>query len=283
MSLKNFLSDKEVRKEFKGVFNKPRIQYNKNILAESQTTNYSLIGVAFDYLVRFHLEYINREISHSRTWVAESSLEYSLLRDFNRELAEEIINDARELHSSYIENGNISEELLEAILKLAQLDYVMRVGVIDDNLGNVDGKDIQDLRNLYDLLIDHNWKATKICLLNPIFNEASLLVRGADADFIIDDMLVDVKTTKVAGLSREGFNQLVGYYALSTLGGVDGYPEECKINKVACYSSRYGDLLVYNIEDIVKEEELTEFKKWFVSKASQKFGKHEDILEKLKY
>lgn len=46
--------------------------------------------------------------------------------------------------------------------------------------------------------------------LNPTFGEASALVGGADADFVIDHTLVDIKTTKYPELKREIPHQLVG-------------------------------------------------------------------------
>lgn len=59
MSLTTVLDNKEIRTKFKQKFKKPRLEYSKNILIESKTKNYGLIGIAFDYLARFYIEKIN--------------------------------------------------------------------------------------------------------------------------------------------------------------------------------------------------------------------------------
>lgn len=117
------------------------------------------------------------------------------------------------------------------------------------------------------------------CFLNPKFGEGSLLVGGADADLIIDDMLIDFKMIKKAGVDRNHFNQLMGYYLLNEIGGIcdkidetGNKKEKHEINKIGIYSSRYGDLLVYNIDDIFDKSKLDEEKNWFIKYNSNHKG-----------
>ena len=53
---------------------------------------------------------------------------------------------------------------------------------------------------------DYTFKSEK-CYLNPTFGDASNLVGGADADIILDDMLIDIKTTKAISFTQEHYNQ----------------------------------------------------------------------------
>ena len=57
MSLTSFLKIKEVKAKFRETFKKPSIKLEGEILAPPQTKNYGLVGTAFDYLMRFVLEY----------------------------------------------------------------------------------------------------------------------------------------------------------------------------------------------------------------------------------
>lgn len=57
MSLTSFLDDSgELRILLDETFENPGIEQDVERIAEPQTADYSLIGTAFDYLVRFRLE-----------------------------------------------------------------------------------------------------------------------------------------------------------------------------------------------------------------------------------
>ena len=89
------------------------------------------------------------------------------------------------------------------------------------------------------LVPEELFRAKRRCVLNPTFGRGSSLVGGADGDLIIDYTLIDIKTTKHLTFEREFFNQLIGYYVLSCIGGID----DCgrgKIKHVAIYYARYG-------------------------------------------
>ena len=48
-------NDKELRDKINSAFLRPKLE-NKPLLAEPLTKNYSLVGIAFDYIFRFFLE-----------------------------------------------------------------------------------------------------------------------------------------------------------------------------------------------------------------------------------
>ncbi len=58
-------------------------------------------------------------------------------------------------------------------------------------------------------------------MLNPTFSAASELVSGA-GDVVLDGTMIDIKVNKNLEMGRDIFNQLVGYYYLSCIGGIDG-------------------------------------------------------------
>jgi len=102
---------------------------------------------------------------------------------------------------------------------------------------------------------------------------------GADADLVIDDKLIDIKTTKKLQMNRNYFNQLIGYYTLYRIGGIAGMPPQNEIKKLVIYFSRYGYLHLYKVEDIINENRFTKFLEWFKERARQElciFCKHFD-------
>ncbi len=191
----------------------------------------------------------------------------------NYHIIDSVISDAKENYSMFLLSGKITDKLLESTLLLAQVDNIYRARRISDNLVIFDQMDVKDLRNLISLANQKELKPNNVCILNPNFGQASLMVGGADADLIIDDMLIDIKTTKNLKMNREYYDQLIGYYTLYRIGGVNNTTMNVDIKKLGVCFSRYGYLHLYNIEDIIDETEFSKFIEWFKEKAIQKYGK----------
>jgi len=283
MSLTSFISIPEVRQRFAATFTKPPFKTDAKIVAEPLTNHYSLVGTAFDYLTRFYLRYLNPESIES-PWVAELGRErlrrFPELfvtkgfkpREIKRALgkADDIISRAKKLCLTYERTGKITDDLIASAVCLSQLDLLFRPSIIDSNMGQVDKKDVEDLRNLISAIDVNLFKAEKLCVLNPTFGKGSELVGGADCDLLIDNILIDIKTTKTLKFQRDHFNQLVGYYILFTIGGVDGAPS-ANIKHVGIYYSRYSLLHTIPITTLTENTHFTEFKKWFEDKAQETF------------
>jgi len=297
MSLTSFLNNKNVKEKFKQELPKPGFSVKRELLAPPLTNHYTLMGTAFDYLMRFYLKYLNPR-AITRKWVAEESLE-SFLRlrgvpcfnvdseklDLEESLSslskndkalfkriQKITQQAKVKYAEFLNSGKITNELMKSALLLAQLDPIVRAGVVDVNIGIIDDKNIKDLKNLIFFVNPKTFKANKICLLNPTFGKASKLVRGADVDLVIDDMMIDIKTTKKFELQRTYFNQLIGYYMLSKIGGLDGMPPRQGIKRLGLYFSRYAYLYVINVRDIINENTFSNFVEWFRKRANKEYG-----------
>ena len=301
MSLTSFLKNKDVKDAFKREFKKPRLKLQGELLAPPLTNHYGLVGTAFDYLLRFYIKRINPNAIEQH-WVSEASLhllEMAHLHDLleipevspviqklkekiteNPTLSDpivykkvkEIIQYSKKVRDEFIKTGKMSSDLYKAVLLLAQVDVIYRAGVVDENLGNVDEKDIEDLKNLISVAKPEYFKAKKICILNPTFGIASQLVGGADCDLVIDDAIIDIKTTKKLDLTRNYFDQLIGYYILYKIGGIDGMPSNCEIKKLGIYFSRYAYLLFIDVRDIIREDTFPNFVEWFKKRASEEYG-----------
>jgi len=157
------------------------------------------------------------------------------------------------------------------------LDLIFRPGYIDPNIGVVDKEDLRDLRKLISAVDAKMFKAKHICVLNPTFGEGSHLVGGADADLLIDDTLIDIKTTAALKLERYHFNQLIGYYLLYIIGGIDSSPSEVDVSNVGIYFSRYSVLHTIPVTSFTRNPNFPDFRNWFKNKAKEVFQK--DTIE----
>lgn len=215
MSLTSFLSsNSDVKKRFRQEFPKPKLtamERQTKMLAPPISNRYALIGTAFDYLLRFYLQRTNPTAKQD-SWVADLAVKILWKQAAIGRISESvyrkgksIVTEAKERLSRYLITGQLNEELLESALLLAQLDSIFRQGTGHEQIGIVHDEDLQDLNNLISIAPSNLFKSQQRCLLNPTFGVASEMVGGADADFIIDDLLVDLTSSlplKVAGIPK---------------------------------------------------------------------------------
>lgn len=283
MSLTSFIKIHEVKAMFRNEFPLSKTVLQGEMKAAPVTKNYPLVGTSFDYLFRFYLEHENPNCV-TKHWVAEDSLTLldQIIKDQGRNASKEmtdasdkmtlLLHDAKETYEDYLNTGNISDELIKSSVTLAQMDAFYRSGRIPPTLGQVESGDVQDLRNLISLVKPETFKAKKTCFLNPTFGYGSQLVGGADADLIVDDMLVDIKTTKFLSFTQEQYNQLIGYYILSKLGKINE-SEDIPISKIGIYFSRHGILHTISAEEIENHPNFPKFVRVFEKLATVIFSK----------
>lgn len=254
-------NDKELRDKIRSAFSRPKLEKNKPLLAEPLTKNYALVGTAFDYIFRFFLEKINNSSNPSQVWIAERGI--SLFGEEVFEIGSEIIKNVKELKEEFIQTGNLSEELIRQTLRMSYIDIVYRAPVGIEDIGKDVGKaDIEDIKNQFSLIDEKLFRSEEICLLNPEFGEATRLVRGADADFLIDKKLIDIKTTKNLQLQLKDFCQIIGYLMLHRISGIDER-KDVEIDQLGIYYSRYGYLFLFDIKDLIDDCSLQTFTEWF--------------------
>lgn len=269
MSLTSFLKIPNVRAKFAETFPFKAPKLSGDLLAPSQTKNYSLIGTAFDYLLRFQIERLNPN-TLKRSWVAESGVELARNQPKEYKKLNAILNAIKNgPYSDFIKTGNLSESLFASTIVLAKLDMIVRIGRVEPNLMNYQDKDILDLKNLLSIVDNSFFVSNFFCSINPIFNDASLLVGGADADMIIDDTLIDIKTVKDLKFQKDHYHQLIGYYILSKIGKVDGMKHDLK--NIGIYFSRYGILHTIPVSQFKENPNFDSFVKWFEKEAQSIF------------
>ena len=128
MSLTSLISNKDVKVRFAQEFLMPKFNKESKLLAPPQTNRYSLIGTAFDYLMRFYLKRLNPKAITTH-WVAEATPQ--LVGDDIRPLVNEILLEAQMTYDQYLKTGDMNNDVLRVCLLLGQLDPIFRALYID--------------------------------------------------------------------------------------------------------------------------------------------------------
>ena len=243
--------------------------------------DYSRIGTGFDYLFRFQLERINAKFLQApRKWIAEYGLEMVMkrARRVKPELAIQnqssvagllsVFEEAKRQHDTFISSGVLTTELIRSCLFLANLDVIYRTGRTEFAIRKQasDEEATAEVEHVKKLFYAVNWQpflARRQCVLNPTFGRAGDLVGGADADIIIDGVLIDLKVTATLSVQRSHLNQLIGYYLLSLI-----HTKKCKpiypIHTVAFYFPRADYLLQMPIANYFNKADFQQRKAEFI-------------------
>ena len=270
MSLTSYLTDpahQEIRTKFRKEFLRPAFNFENEIKAHPLTPNYGIIGTAFDYLLRFTIQHCNKEKEiHCSGWVADiayKQLEYSFAGE-EQSTFKKRYQRAKKNHDKFINTGKISNQLIADSLFLAKLDLYVRAGIIAADLFEENDLDIKDLKKLLAAINISDFLFRKKCFLNPTFGKGSAMVGGADADMILDDTLIEIKVTKHLKLEREHLNQLIGYYILALVGGINKVHQGSSIKRVGIYFARHGLLWTISLSEFGNSKKFEVFKTWFV-------------------
>jgi len=287
LSISSFTNIKEIKDKFNEWFVKPPFSGKLPIKHSPITEKPQLLGTAFDYLLRFKIQYLDSK-AIDKHWVAEKALLGLKVRLVTKnytpkankqsieswlEEGEPLIAFAEGNYSHFLKDGKITKDLLRSCFHLAKMDGFYRPGYITGRIDNVSPKDTQDLQSLIGNIKMEQFQAKELCLLNPTFSNATKITGiKADADLVLDDTLIDIKTVKNLKFERKMFNQVMGYYLLSKIGGIDGAPEDHEIHKIAIYFSRYEYLHVINIKDVFDQSKLRSILDWVIDKGKEISG-----------
>ncbi|KYP81757.1 hypothetical protein [Ferroacidibacillus organovorans] len=233
-----------------------------------QGANAGNVGMAYDYWLRAYLQRINQDYEEPVV-VADQAMRRLILgltqfgmEDSLPEITEKY-NISREIRRQYSRGDNVDERgLYEACVFLGYMEAYYRSGYVRQNGYDVDSREVHDLSQIADKTMDVEafFKKENRILYNPTFGDMSALVGGADADFVIDTMLVDIKTVRRLGYQAEHMRQLIGYYILSKFDR--DFPVE--IGKIGVFFSRFNRFVYLTIADIKTVFDLDEFAEKFI-------------------
>lgn len=301
MSVSDFIKQQNAKKLIEKHFIDDHKKRKLTILAQPHTNNYTWVGTAFDYLFRFFLEYHNKElIQYDKTvnWVSEQGYEHMVQNKDYFEIkdiktAKKYLIFAKKQHLIFLKNGKITDNIIESALKLAQLDVVVRRGELPENFGDINQHDVEDLQNLIEKIDIDKFKAKYRIKLNPNFSRSEL-IGGADADLIIDDCLIDIKTSKSSAFKKVYFEQLVTYAILHWLdiddkcrtmtskSQINEFQRSEGIYKIGIYFSRFAYIEMLGLKEITKEKKFNEngFDYFILKNFEREIQKYSNLLEK---
>jgi hypothetical protein len=284
MSLTTFVEQDEVAARLRAFVPDVPRTFSIPIKVQPRTTDYSRVGTAFDYFLRF--EILRRApYAQARPWVAEGALEYlkkarligisrseTMFVDHSMvEQVRKVVEAARSAVSDFVTKRKVSrkqrEEVASHALRLARLDLVVRRSILDPTFEEVNDDEVQELLALLGIVPFQALTNERVMLLNPTFGESSRLVGGADADLISGGTLIDIKTKKTAAWTLQDFNQLLGYLILGKRErrSKRAFPA---LVRVGIYFSRHGYLWVYDVASMVRSRAFREVERWFIRRAS---------------
>jgi hypothetical protein len=255
------------------------------IVVKSNGRANPIIGHAYDYWLRAYIQRLNvihieqeREDLIASWSVDHLSSEAKSLEDIYKEIIHR--------RNAYIA-GSCDEDvrLIVDCMVLGNLDAYYRSGYLNEQgVLYVSDKDIDDLLSLTKATNKYSsfFNVSKTLICNPTFGNITRLLGGADADLIIDDTLIDIKTESTFGYKAGHIRQLIGYYILACL--TPSFTPEIK--KLAIWNPRYCRYIYLTIEDICHSMDLLGFVDRFIVIISnpdfyRNKGFSEHILKKI--
>lgn len=266
MSFNESIESSDFKIAIKNRFTLPTLSIDKpSYYIEPLSKNYGKISSAYSYMLRFYLEHLNQNKTSSHKWKAEK---FALSLDSVDNLkmysgkALRVIDEAKQNLMIFIKSGIVTDHLVHSALKLGHLDMVMKNGLWPEFIGETPyAIEIKDLKQLIVATPEASFfKARRECFLNPMVS------KNSDADYIIDDMLVDIRTTKDFSMKPSYFYDLMGYLALCTINGVNYGQANTDIKKLGIYYPRQGHLEVINLNKLASSQVFEDFYEWFEEK-----------------
>lgn len=233
-----------------------------------KNSNPALIGMAVDFWCRSFIQRINKqeqelEIPRQVLGGVASAVELNYVKEEEVDILLQNIHQIWKMRSNYINHKKIDEDkYLKGCLILAYCENTLRNQIKPpEGYLTIQKDDFVDLKQITDSIqtAPRLLQTKKSFWLNPTFGDYSRKVGGADADYIIGNMLVDIKTTKSDILQPQHIHQLLGYYLLSQYDTT--FP--CEIKQIGIFFTRYNKLDYIEIEDLAKLIKLDTFSDFF--------------------
>ncbi len=300
MGVTEFIGQYDIKKRIKTDFPNPGSSVEANIRVPHKAYNHALLGQAFDYLIRIWLETKcetihdpHKTISNVSTdWlslVSYSGLSYDGTNDFDEnqfrksqqnQKYKKSYERARKKHQHFTKTGLNVNDAIDASLVYSGLDY--DVGFDNGPLhANSFEKDIvTELQDLFHVLREQKTLIGGSVIISPVFGRRSFILEG-HGDFIIDDMLVDVKVTENPTFKPRYWRQLLTYYILNhnhreiTHAGIDDYGSDVdhpELSKVGIYFARFGKLQIIDMNNYLQPLEKYNKLRAFINDRAMKIN-----------
>lgn len=225
--------------------------------------NPGLVGTAFDYALRFLVQGLNPHLMAVRSMVVARIAAFEM--DRKRVLSE--VNAAEKTLQEVADGLPFGERHARAAVVLASYEVVARTGRYQDLAGAAPPEAWQDVWAMIQAVPPATFQAESQLLLNPHF-AAARRFGGADADLLLDDLLVEVKATRHLTLEAAYVQQLTAYLVLDRLGGMSG--SDRPVRRLGVYYARHGVLHLMPVHEVFRAGLLPQLVTWFDDSLPQR-------------
>jgi hypothetical protein len=305
MALTKILDRSELKKELKLTFPRPKIQLSKTFICTeiSQKIDTRLIGIAYDYILRFQATTINSHlIAREKLFVATKGLS-NLIYEY-QDPKQRLIRLGHQKNIKFVEKEQVFAYLTagfpiacqeyfnvlssrtfnigtaNAAIFFAKLEVYYRTKKLGNNIFDNCNAEAEAILNLINSNKIKFLKAKSLCVLNPTFGIGSL---GADADIIIDGTLIEFKTTARRIIERKTLDQLISYYFLSIIKRSlsESSHDKLYITHLAVFLSRHNTYWKIPIYDLIPPDKIVSYGNWFVNYIGKYFTKFTSTMQSM--
>jgi hypothetical protein len=266
MSLTSILESDRARAVLKGLIRNPGSRPKPRVRVPRVAASPQRVGTAFDYALRFglaarypvHIDHLVAETALARLEGTPSLQEHVGLARRQRDEAAGILR-------ALPRQTALGAKAADACYRLASLDAVWRARNTEQLYQSVSSEEIKELQALYGIVPWDQFQPEQRLILNPTFLIGSRLVGGADADILLDNVVLDVKTIKDQALSVGLVRQLVGYALLANQYGITGLDDRPSFARLGVYFSRAGVLHRFDLAEAIAPSDHDEVLSFLIS------------------
>ena len=271
MSLVDLIKRPGVREAFERLATAERTPAHMGscpILVPDGRGPHGLTGTAFDFVARAQ---IIRDLKRPGTKFFEGTTTASRIEDhiemvpLHPEHEERIRDGIRSAKHEAVEYAAGSGGGIRRLVEQSQYYALAERAYRGNRIPDAEFRPIEAVSNELLRLLElfdpgSRYASCTLCILNPEF-VASRWVGGADADFVVDGTLVDLKTTANHAVTVDMLRQMAGYAALQTMGGIktDDGPHATPFERVELYFARYATTATWAIADLFPKDGFEQF------------------------
>lgn len=274
---KNF---KELRDKMLSVCPKPSLGIKADKFIPPCSKKYALMGYAFEIFLTLLVERLNKvRTDPSSPWhrydyldaIAtniilknESEIRIGSIHDpiivkktDVYERVSEMAQFIKKSYKTYKGDGMATVDLMKSCIFLAAF-RLAGVHIADKSIMEDCSAEANELMQMTKLVDKGNFTATKRAIISPVFP-----IIGGPGDLIIDDTIVEIKTTVDFGLKSDHFLQLIGYY-ITHIAKKENQKGGNVIRNIAIYFPRQGIWWKRSLESIASDKQFLELSDWFI-------------------
>ena len=263
-SLTGFLSENEALSMLNSNFTNPVKRTGAKLLVEpakGKGVDFGAVGTAYDYWLRCVLKKGDPDIYTAFLGYRECVTRYG----DSQKVAKLLKQHTKSLSAFSKGTKAPKDSLLEACLFIAKFETEYRSGYPVETF-DVKPQNIEEPGRIaeatkLDLFLN------KETLLNPVFAvKGSKLAIRADGDIVLDDVLVDLKTSSQITL-KDNLRQLIGYWVLNLLRGTP-----IEIQRLGVYYPRFDYFVDFSPSDLMTSDEQKKIVSYFQKRLGKNIG-----------